>query len=452
MTEQVPSHSAPISPQGSWLDTALQRIDTREITIAIIGMGYVGLPLAVEFARAGIHVTGVDVDLEKVNTLNAGKSYITDIEDADVAPLVSAGLLRATDDYSILREMDAAIICVPTPLSKSRDPDISYIVQSADQILRFAHAGMVVVLESTTYPGTTEELLLAPIEEAGYTVGEDIFLAFSPERIDPANPTYGVRNTPKVIGGMTPNCTRVTLSLYQCAVDQPVPVSSPRAAEMVKLLENTFRAVNIGLANEWAIICDKLDTDIWEVIDAATTKPYGFMPFYPGPGLGGHCLPIDPLYLSWRLRALHYSTRFIELADNINSNMPRHVVEKITDALNAHRKPVNGSRLLVLGVAYKPNVDDVRESPAFEIIEQLLEKGGQVSYHDPFVPHLQNDNFSMQSVDLTAEALRGADCIIVITNHEVFDWTSIAEQATLIVDTRNALGKAEAPKAEIVRL
>ena len=435
-----------------WIEYLMQRIDSREAQVAVIGLGYVGLPLAVEFARAGLRVTGIDVAVEKIESLNASRSYITDITGAELGPLVAAGLLRATDDYSVLADMDAAIICVPTPLSKSRDPDISYIVQSADQIVRFAHPGMVVVLESTTYPGTTEELLLSRFETAGYTVGEDFFLAFSPERIDPANPVFGVRNTPKVIGGMTPNCTRVSIALYECAVDQLVPVSNPGSAEMVKLLENTFRAVNIGLVNEMAIICDKLDIDIWEVIGAASTKPYGFMPFYPGPGLGGHCLPIDPLYLSWRLRALHYSTRFIELADNINSNMPRHVVEKITDALNAHRKPINGSRLLVLGVAYKPNVGDIRESPAFEVIEQLLHKGGLVSYHDPFVPLLKNENFALQSVELTPEALGQADCVVVITNHEVFDWTWVAEHATLIMDTRNALGRVESPKAEVVRL
>jgi len=446
MAEQTRSHAV------SWIESLLQRIDTREAHVAVIGLGYVGLPLAVEFARAGLRVTGIDVSVEKVESLNASKSYITDITDAELIPLVAAGLLCATDDYSVLTNMDAAIICVPTPLSKSRDPDISYIIQSADQIVRFAHPGMVVVLESTTYPGTTEELLLSRFEAAGYTVGEDFFLAFSPERIDPANPVFGVRNTPKVIGGMTANCTQVSIALYECAVDQLVPVSCPGAAEMVKLLENTFRAVNIGLVNEMAIICGKLGIDIWEVVGAAATKPYGFMPFYPGPGLGGHCLPIDPLYLSWRLRALHYSTRFIELADNINSNMPRHVVEKVTSALNCHRKPINGSRLLVLGVAYKPNVDDVRESPAFEVIEQLLDKGGLVSYHDPFVRQLKNENFCMQSVGLTPEVLSQADCVVVITDHADFDWSWVTEHSSLIVDTRNALGGVESRRAEVVKL
>ena len=430
----------------------LERITNRQARVGIIGLGYVGLPLAAEFARAGLRVTGIDVDAHKVEELNSGRSYIPDVPDVTLSSLVVSGVLGATSDFTVLREMDAVIICVPTPLGKSKDPDISYIVSSVDGIMQHAHKDMLVVLESTTYPGTTEELLLPRILSAGYKVGEDFFLAFSPERTDPANPQFGVRNTPKVVGGVTPRCARVAETLYRCAIDEIVPVSSPGAAEMVKLLENTFRAVNIGLVNEMALICDKLDLDIWEVIEAASTKPYGFMPFYPGPGLGGHCLPIDPLYLSWKLKTLHYNTRFIELADDVNTGMPRHVVERVTEALNAHRKAVNGSQILVLGVAYKRDVNDVRESPAFEIIETLMSKGGRISYHDPYVPHLAHDSFTLDAISLNEAALSASDCVVVVTDHSTYDWQWIAAHARLVVDTRNALRDTSAPQAEVVKL
>lgn len=430
----------------------LRRIADRTAHISILGLGYVGLPLAVEFARSGLRVTGIDVDAEKVNTLNAGRSYILDVADETVGDLVRTGKLSATTDTAVLREADVAIICVPTPLSKSRDPDISYIMSATEEVVRYAHRDMLVVLESTTYPGTTEEILLPRFEAAGFEIGEDFFLAFSPERIDPANPTFGVRNTPKVVGGITPQCTRVAVELYRCAVDQIVPVSSARAAEMVKLLENTFRAVNIGLVNEFAIICDRLGLDVWEIIEAASTKPYGFTPFYPGPGLGGHCLPIDPLYLSWKLRALKYSTRFIELADRVNSEMPYYVVEKVAAALNARRQAVNGARILVLGVAYKRNVGDVRESPALDIINLLAGRGADITYHDPYVPRLHYDSGSLESVALNPETLARADCVVIVTDHSCIDWQSVVTHARLIVDTRNALKNVPPGKAHVIKL
>jgi len=430
----------------------LKRIADRTAHISILGLGYVGLPLAVEFARSGLRVTGIEVDTEKVKTLNAGRSYIPDITDETVESLVRTGTLSATTDAAILQEADVAIICVPTPLSKSRDPDISYILSATEEVVRYAHRDMLVVLESTTYPGTTEEILLPRFEAAGLAVGKDFFLAFSPERIDPANPTFGVRNTPKVVGGITPQCTRVAVALYRCAVDRIVPVSSTRAAEMVKLLENTFRAVNIGLVNEFALICDRLGLDVWEIIEAASTKPYGFTPFYPGPGLGGHCLPIDPLYLSWKLRALGYNTRFIELADRVNAEMPRYVVEKIAAALNARRQAVNGARILVLGVAYKRNVGDVRESPALEIIALLAERGAEISYHDPYVPRLQYDGGTLSSVALDSQVLSEADCVVIVTDHSCIDWPLVVSHSRLVVDTRNALKGIPPGKAQVVKL
>lgn len=430
----------------------LERVRAGQVCVGIIGLGYVGLPLAIEFARAGLAVIGLEVDPRKVEQINAGHSYIPDVSEADLAPLVAAGRLRASGDFVLLQEAEAAIICVPTPLRKTRDPDISYVINAADEVARFAHADMLVVLESTTYPGTTDELLVPRLAQRGFRVGEDIFVAFSPERIDPGNQQFGVRNTPKVIGGVTSRCTEIASALYHHAVDQVVPVSSARAAEMVKLLENTFRAVNIGLINEMALICDKLELDIWEVIHAATTKPYGFMPFYPGPGLGGHCLPIDPLYLSWKLKSVNYNARFIELADDVNSSMPRYVANKVADALNAWRKPVNGSHILILGVAYKRNVNDVRESPAFEIMHVLQGKGAQVCYHDPYVPHLREAGWDLQSIELDEATLANADCVVVVTDHTCYDWQWIADHAQLVVDTRNALRNVHAPKAQVVKL
>lgn len=430
----------------------LTRIAAREAKIGIVGLGYVGLPLAVAFAQEGFTIIGVDVDEGKVASLNRGESYVEDIPSAILGPLVESGILRASTDCADLAEVDAVSICVPTPLRKTKDPDISYIVNAVDCLV--AHLplgeGQLIVLESTTYPGTTEELVLPRFAQNGFEPGRDFFMAFSPERIDPGRTDYTVRTTPKVIGGVTPGCLEVAVALYGTIVDEPVPVSSTAAAEMVKLLENTFRAVNIGLVNEVALMCDKLGLNVWEVVGAAATKPYGFMPFYPGPGLGGHCIPIDPHYLSWKLRTLNYTARFIELAAEINSHMPDYVVNKIGDALNDERKAIKGSRILVLGVAYKRDVGDVRESPALDVIHLLNERGGAVSYHDPFVPTVRLDGVSLFSVELTAEALAAADCVVIVTDHQAFDWAWVADNARLIVDTRNAL--TDPGKARVVRL
>lgn len=428
----------------------LSKIEDRTARIAVVGVGYVGLPLAVEFARAGFQVTAVDVDLQKIEQLNSGTSYIPDVPSETLAPLVKEGCLSGSSDYEVLASADAISICVPTPLGKSRDPDISYIVAASEGIGRHARPGMLVVLESTTYPGTTEEIIMPRISENGLEVGEDFFLAFSPERVDPGNREWHTRNIPKVIGGVTPACLEVATALYRCAVDTLIPVSSTQTAEMVKLLENTFRSVNLALVNEMAIMCDKLGADIWEVIGAAATKPFGFMPFYPGPGVGGHCIPLDPHYLSWKLKTLNYNARFIELAGDINSHMPDYVVGKVVDALNDERKPARGSRVLVLGVTYKPNVDDVRESPALDVIHLLQDRGAQVSYHDPFVPTLRPEGVELDSVDLDP-ALAAADCVVVIANHDAYDWEQIANQASLILDTRHALAGASG-RARIVGL
>ena len=419
--------------------------------MGVIGMGYVGLPLAVEFARAGFSVLGIDTDASKVAALTAGKSYIPDVRVDALRGLVAEGKLAASQDYEAIAELDAISICVPTPLRKTRDPDMSYVVSAAEQIGEHLRPGMLIVLESTTYPGTTTEVLLPRMLSNGYTAGEDIFVAFSPERIDPANPTYGVRNTPKVIGGVTPACTEVAVALYATVVEQVVPVSSTQAAEMVKLLENTFRAVNIGLINEITIMCDKLGVDVWEVIAAAKTKPFGYMPFYPGPGLGGHCIPIDPLYLSWKLKTLNFNARFIELADEINTNMPRYVVSKVTEALNEDSKPVRGSQILVLGVAYKPDVDDVRESPAIDIIQLLQQQGAAVSFHDPHVADLRFDDIEMRSVEYGVATVASADCVLIVTDHSAYDWAEILDNAQLVVDTRNATAALQG-RARIVTL
>jgi UDP-N-acetyl-D-glucosamine dehydrogenase len=430
----------------------LSRIHDRSAVVGIVGLGYVGLPLAVEFAKAGFKVIGVDVDARKIGELSAGRSYIPDVKSEDVTALRAAGKLEATTDYAGLQFADAVSICVPTPLRKTRDPDMSYIVQAAEKIAEIAHPGMLIVLESTTYPGTTEEILQPPLEAKDFKIGEDIFLAFSPERINPGDPVYGVRNTPKVIGGATPNCTEVTQALYATAIDHVVPVASMRAAEMVKLLENTFRSVNIGLVNEMALMCDKLDIDVWDVIEAAATKPYGFMKFTPGPGIGGHCIPIDPLYLSWKLKALNYTARFIEVADQVNMSMPHYVVTLVQDALNEDGKALKGARVLVLGAAYKKDIDDLRESPALDVMVNLLARQAAVSYHDPYVPRVRLDGYTLQSVPLTAEALAEADCVVVITDHSSFDWEWIAAQTHLVVDTRNALKSVVKPAARVVKI
>lgn len=430
----------------------LGKIQDRSAVVALIGLGYVGLPLAVEFGKAGFKVIGIDVDQKKVDALNAGRSYIPDVKNEDVAALRSAGKLYASTDYALLQQVDAISICVPTPLTKTRDPDMSYVIDAAEKVAKYAHPGLVIILESTTYPGTTDEILQPPLEERGFKIGQDVFLAFSPERIDPANQLYGVRNTPKVLGGATPACTTVASALYATAIDRIVQVSSMRTAEMVKLLENTFRAVNIGLVNEMALMCDKLGIDVWEVIDAASTKPYGFMRFTPGPGIGGHCIPIDPLYLSWKLKSLNFTARFIEVADQVNGSMPEHVVTLIQDALNEEGKALKGSRILILGVAYKRDIDDLRESPALDVMVNLLKRHTAISYHDPYVPQLRLDGGTFQSVPLTAETLAQADCVVVITDHTIFDWQMIRQHARLIVDTRNALKVVPTGAARVVTL
>ncbi len=438
--------------------TLLQRLQDRSAVVGIIGLGYVGLPLAVEFAAVGYTVIGYDINQTKVDSLNRGVSYIPDIPTEQLAPLVAAGKLRATTDVDELKACDAISICVPTPLRKTKDPDMSYVIQSIEDVARIAHPGLLIVLESTTYPGTTVELIVPRMTGLGYTVGSDIFVAFSPERIDPGNKQYGVRNTPKVVGGVTDACTEAVSALYAPAVEQVVRVSSPTTAEMVKLLENTFRAVNIGLVNEMALMCNKLGVDVWEVIRAAATKPFGFMPFYPGPGLGGHCIPVDPHYLSWKLKALNYTARFIELASEVNTSMPVYVVDKVMLALNDDGKALRGADVLVLGVAYKRDIDDVRESPAIDIIGLLRQRGAHVRYHDPHVPQIRLDHDPdaqhapmMQSAALTPELLQAVDCVVIVTDHSTYNWQQIADQSKLIVDTRNALRQIKGA-ARVVRL
>ncbi|HEY8432356.1 MAG TPA: nucleotide sugar dehydrogenase [Sandaracinaceae bacterium] len=426
------------------------RILSRDARVAVVGLGYVGLPLAVEFAKAGFHVLGVDIDQAKVAAINRGESYVADVPTAELRPLVEDGLLEATTDAAVLASCDTVDICVPTPLRKTKDPDLSYVVQAAQAIKPHLHRDMLIVLESTTYPGTTEELLLPLFEETGLKVGEDFFLAFSPERVDPGNPVYKTRNTPKIVGGVTPRCTALARALYSQAIETVVPVSSTRVAETVKLLENTFRSVNIGLVNELARMCHAMGINIWEVIDAAKTKPFGFMPFYPGPGLGGHCIPIDPFYLSWKARQSGFECRFIELAGQINGAMPEFTVRRVQDALNERGKALRGARIHILGVAYKRDIDDVRESPAIDIIHLLISRGANVSYSDPHVPRLTAHGLDMRSVDSGVEALREVDCAVIVTNHSAFDWRAIVKHAPLIVDTRNALGGVHA--ANVVRL
>jgi UDP-N-acetyl-D-glucosamine dehydrogenase len=415
-------------------------------------MGYVGLPLAMEFVRGGLQVVGIDVDAAKVSAINTGSSYLANITSAALAAAVEAGTLRATADFAVLAGIEAVCICVPTPLSKSEDPDISYIVNAVEQIAPHLHPGMLVVLESTTYPGTTDELVLTRLSEGGLQVGRDFFLAFSPERVDPGNFHFATRNTPKIVGGVTPACTERAAALYRHAVDTVVTVSNARSAEMVKLLENTFRAVNIALVNELALMCDRLKVDIWEVIDAAKTKPFGFMPFYPGPGLGGHCIPIDPLYLSWKLKTLDYTARFIELATSVNAAMPQYVVERIRRILNDYRKSVNGSSILVLGVSYKRDVDDTRESPALDIIGLLQQEGASVAYADPYTPTIDTLGGTLHASDL-ATGVGGYDLVAIVTDHAAFDYPTLLRQALCIFDTRNATHALEVPAScRLVRL
>jgi len=427
-----------------------RRIESRSAHLAVIGLGYVGLPLAVEFAQAGFRVTGIDLDERRVAMLAAGQSYIQDVATSDVKVLARSGRLSATTDFSVLKKVDAVNVCVPTPLSKHRDPDVSHVVAAAEQVALHLHPGMLVVLESTTYPGTTDELILPLLEKTGMKVGRDFFLAFSPERVDPGNAKFNTRNIPKVVGGVTPRCTEMAVRLYRQRLETVVPVSSPQVAEMVKLLENTFRSVNIGLVNELALMCARLKIDVWEVIRAAATKPFGFMPFYPGPGLGGHCIPIDPFYLSWKARASGFEARFIELAGSVNAQMPEHVVNLVAEGLNRRGKPVRGSRVLVLGVAYKANIDDTRESPSLDIMETLRERGARIEYSDPFVPTLQFAGKRLASVKLDARNLRRFDCVIIATAHRNIPFAGVLRHSKLVVDTRNALQGRRSSK--IIRL
>jgi len=405
---------------------------------AVIGMGYVGLPLAVEIALADIDVVGIDLVKEKVDAINAGRSYIGDVEPKVLARLVREGKLSATIDFSVLKSADAVIICVPTPLRKTKDPDISYIISAVEEVAKYLHKGELIILESTTYPGTTDECLLPRFKQSGLKVGKDFFLVFSPERVDPGNKIFKTKNTPKIIGGITTACTNAALKFYGRIFDRVIPVSSSKCAEMVKLLENTFRSVNIGMVNEMALMCDKLGLDVWEVIDAAATKPFGFMPFYPGPGLGGHCIPIDPHYLSWKLKALNYYAKFIEIAGEINAGMPEFVVERLNLLLNEEEKPIKGSKILILGVAYKRDVSDLRESPALDVINLLVIRGAKVSYNDPYIPKIGEAGHRMKSVRLTPDVLSSADCVLIVTNHSCYDFKKICNSARLVFDTRNA--------------
>ena len=430
-------------------DALAGKIQNKSAVSGIVGLGYVGLPLAVEFARAGLPVLGFDISQSKVDTLNRGESYIQDVPTAVLGPYVQSGKLSATTDFSRIAETDTINICVPTPLRKTKDPDMSYIVSATEEITKYLHPGMLIILESTTYPGTTDELLLPMLEKSGLKCGEDFFLCFSPERVDPGNPNFHTYNIPKVVGGITPACTELGRQFYSQSLETVVPVGSTSVAEMVKLLENTFRMINIGMVNELAIMCDRMGINVWEVIDAAATKPFGFMPFYPGPGLGGHCIPIDPFYLSWKTRQAGIEARFIELAGNINGQMPHFVVDKIQNALNDHSKSVKGSKVHILGVAYKKNIDDVRESPALDIIHLLKQRGATVTYSDPYVSDLRHEGQDMVSINV-AEGCRAADCVVVVTDHKDFVFGEVVEASKLIVDTRNALKGIKSEK--IVRL
>ncbi len=431
-------------------ESLIGKIESRRAGVGVVGLGYVGLPLAVEFAEAGFTVVGFESSREKADAVNRGESYVGDVPADRVAAAVASGRLRATLDYDGLAELDAICICVPTPLNKTGDPDVSYIMSVAESLRRTVRPGQVVVLESTTYPGTTRELLLPALTGDGrLRVGSDFFLAFSPERVDPGNPVWNIRNTPKVVGGITPACTEVARTLYAAIVEQVVVVSSTEAAELTKLLENTFRSVNIALANEMAVVCDKLGVDVWEVIEAAATKPFGFMKFTPGPGLGGHCIPVDPHYLSWKMKTLDYKTRLVELASEINAEMPRHVAEKAASMLNDQGKPVKGSRIVVIGVAYKRDTDDTRESPALDIIRLLAKQGADVCYHDPFVPSLRQEGQAMDSVPLSPEVLERADLIVIVTDHSGVDYGLIRRSGRPVLDTRNVLGRVTAEPAGV---
>lgn len=430
----------------------LEKIKSKKAKVGIIGLGYVGLPLAVEFAQAGFLVTGIDISKDAVDSINGGSSNILDVPDSLLLNLVSNNKIVATTDYSVIKDLDTINICVPTPLRKTKEPDVSFILSALNNMIEYLHNDMLIILESTTYPGTTEELLRVAIEEKGFKIGKDIYLAFSPERVDPGNVNYQTKNTPKVVGGCTAKCTKMSIEFYKQAIETVVPVSSTQSAELVKLLENTFRSVNIGLANEMALLCEKFGIDVWEVIDAASTKPFGFMPFYPGPGLGGHCIPIDPYYLSWKAKSFNFQARFIELAGEINSLMPSYVVDRTLAILNKHKKCLNGSKILLLGIAYKPDVSDVRESPALEIIEEIVKNGGLVSYNDPYVPEIEIGNKNYKSISLQLKKIATFDLVIITTNHSLYQLEPIVEKAQLIFDTRNATKNIKKFKKKIEKL
>jgi UDP-N-acetyl-D-glucosamine dehydrogenase len=435
-----------------WTKALQEKLETRTARVSVIGLGYVGLSLAVELAKAGLTVRGVDLDLERVSLLNRGESYLVDVPADVLKPLVASGRLKGSTTFEEAASSDALIICVPTPLRKSKEPDISFILSAAESLLPHLRPGQLMVLESTTFPGTTEEVLQPKIESSGLVIGRDFFLAFSPERVDPGNKKYTTATIPKVVGGVTPACTKLAATLYRQVTQTVFEASNPRVAETAKLLENTFRSVNIALANELAFACRKIGVDPWEVIDAAATKPFGFMPFYPGPGIGGHCIPVDPLYLSWKVRLTGYEAQFIALADQINRAMPEHVVNLVGDALNERSRAVKGASVLVLGVTYKADVNDVRESPALEIIEMLAHKGAQVSYADPFTPQLNSQGTKLTAVELTPEAVASADCVLILTSHSAFDYAMISDRARLVVDTRNALKAHRHSRTSIVTL
>ncbi len=439
---------------ASWADKLTSKITTRTARVGVVGLGYVGLPLAVEFAKAGFSVTGIDLVESKVARFNAGDSYVQDVSRADMSALTSQQKLRATTDFSVIAELDTINICVPTPLRKTKDPDMSYIVSACQEMAKFFHPGMLVILESTTYPGTTEEVVLPMLAASGLQVGRDFFLCFSPERVDPGNPKYQTKNIPKVVGGVTPACTDMGALFYAQALETVVPVRSTQVAEMVKLLENTFRMINIGLVNELAIMCDRMGINIWEVIDAAATKPFGFMPFYPGPGLGGHCIPVDPYYLSWKAREYDFATRFIELAGEINTAMPYHVVDAVASALNERQKSLKGSKVLLMGVAYKKDVDDMRESPSLKLLQLLTERGALINYNDPYfpeIPKLRHYNFpNKRSVALSPATIASYDCVLIATDHTSCDYEAIVRDAKLIVDSRNATRRVKQGREKIV--
>lgn len=416
----------------------IQKVKSRKAHIGILGLGYVGLPLAVAFAQENYKVTGFEIDKQKIKSLNAGKSYINDVSSDRLQELVKTNKISACSDFTCLKKMDIVIICVPTPLRKTKDPDISYIISSVKKIIPNLRKGQLIILESTTYPGTTREIVLPMLSSSGRKVGKDFYLAFSPERVDPGNKIYGITNTPKVVGGITSKCTQYACALYESIVQKVIPVSSTETAEMVKLLENTFRAVNIGLVNEVALMCDTLGLDAWEVIDAAASKPFGFMPFYPGPGIGGHCIPLDPHYLSWKLKMLNFYARFIELASDINSKMPGYLVRKISDALNRFSKSVKGAKVLILGVSYKKDIGDIRESPVLDVIELLRKKEAIIQYHDPYIPSIDLHGKTYTSVPLSPATLSRQDCVVITTNHSIFNIPEIVQHSSLIVDARNA--------------